>query len=105
MPVISACAVCQQPIRHVPATVRRTCSLACRSVYNSRNLRRRKYRPSPQAFAAKRASDKRRVEIATCGKFGPMTKREEEIFREGCKVGHRQGYHRASAWFRQVDAA
>jgi predicted nucleic acid-binding Zn ribbon protein len=105
MPIISACVVCRKPISHVPASVRLTCSIACRSVYNSRNLRRRKYRPSPQAFTAKRTADKRRVEIATAGKFGPMTKREEEIFREGCKVGYRQGYHRASVWFRRVEAA
>lgn len=105
MSVISACLVCRKPIAHVPATVRLTCSIACRSVYNSANLRRRKYRPSPQAFTAKHAADKRRVEAATGRKFGEMTERERQIFREGCKVGYRQGYHRAAAWFRQREAA
>lgn len=101
----SLCAVCGKAFSHVPSHVRSTCSMKCRAVHASRSMRRRKVRPSPQAFAAKRASDKRRVEIATAGKFGPMTKREEEIFREGCKVGHRKGYHRAAAWFRHVEAA
>jgi hypothetical protein len=105
MPVTSTCAVCGKPIRHCPSQVRVTCSLKCRSAHVSASFHRRKYRPAPQALTAKRAANRRRVEAATGAQFGVMSEREHRIFREGVKVGYRQGYHRAGVWFRQTEAA
>jgi hypothetical protein len=105
MPVTSTCAVCCEPFRHCKSQVRITCSLKCRSAHVSASFHRRKYRPAPQALTAKRAANRRRVEEATGAQFGVMSEREHRIFREGVKVGYRQGYHRAGVWFRQTEAA
>ena len=104
MPAYSTCVVCAKSIKHHPAHVRITCSMTCRSEHVRRLYAARQYRPSPQAFVARAASAKRRVEAATVGQFGAMSKREVDIFNHGVKVGYRKGYHRASSWLRKEAA-
>lgn len=102
MPSFTSCRVCHKAIKHHPAQKRTTCSMRCRGVHISRLYRARGQAPKPQAFAARQAAGKRRVEQVIGTMFGAMTERECKIFNEGVKVGYRKGYHRAQIWFRRA---
>lgn len=82
------CAICP---RLIPAYARRrTCSLACRKVWQSQRLKG--IAPDPRVMAACREARRRKVEKTTHHRFGPLSDRERALFNFAVHVGYGMGY-------------
>lgn len=96
------CPICAWP---VPAgAIRRvTCSMACRRLWQQRQM---KGRSMAVATAGRLAACKQRVEDAARGQFGVLSDRERALFNFAAKVGYRRGYFaNHPRWKRKVIAA
>lgn len=91
-PFTRICPACLQPFHPSKREIGKyteTCSMRCRGVMTARRQRGKPVHPATTAGC--RLKYLRRVEAATRELFGPLSKREIEVFNYAMRLGLRRG--------------